>query len=263
MRSRLLGLPLIGLALLPLSGCGSSSSSGNGEDAKTADQIASDAAAAFAQQSSVHEEITATDADGTSTGTLDASQTVAHLLITVKGMTQTILVIGNDAFLGSDGSFSQLPATDAQQITFLLIPRQAACFAKRHGAFSKGAVSTVNGKRVIELKDDGRAPGAEPGSTFVSLDGPPLPLQSTIQGPETPGGDSACGASDTNTTTSGTRNFDYSRPAPQVTPPPASSSGATSTPTDTGTATSSNTSTDIGSSASSTDTGTSSSSSSS
>lgn len=261
MHPRLSTLPAIGLSLLALSGCGSSSSSGNGEDAKSADQIAADVAAAFAQQQSVHEDISAVDADGTSTATLDAGQTTARLVITSKGTTQTIVVIGNDAFLGTGGSFTQLPATDAQQLTFVLIPRQAACQAKRHGALSKGGISTVKGKRVIEVKDDGKAPGAEPSSAFVSLDGPPLLVQLIVDGPETPGGDRACGASDTNTTKSGTSSFDYSRPAPQITPPAGSSSAATSTSTETGSATSSSTSSDTGSSSSSTDTGSASSSS--
>src|SRR4029077_4718804 len=85
----------------------------------------------------------------------------------------------------------------------------------------KGGVSTVNGKRVIEIKDDGNAPGASPNSTFVALDGPPLPVQSLQQGPTKPGGDRSCGGSDNDTTKSGTTNFDYSRPAPTVTPPPS------------------------------------------
>jgi hypothetical protein len=258
MRARLLFVPIAGLALSALGACGSSSSSGNGEETKSVDQIVADAAAAFGQQQSVHEDVTFTDAGGVNTGSLDAGQTSARLTITAGGQTQTIIVIGNDAWVGSGGSFTQLPAADAATITYVLPPRQAQCVTKRHGVLSKGDVSTVNGKRVIEVKDDGNAPGASPNSTFIALDGPPLPVQSLQRGPTKPGGDKSCGASDNDTTKSGTTNFDYSRPAPTVTPPPnaATAGGGASSSTDTGSAASSSTSTDTGSgSGSSTGTG--------
>lgn len=265
MRRRLSIIPVTGLALVALSGCGSSSSSGGGEESKSVDQIVSDSAAAFGQQQSVHEEVSFTDAGGTNTGVLDASQTAARLTITSGGQTQTILVIGNDAYLGSGGNFTQLPAGDAAQITYVLPPRQAQCVAKRHGGLTKGDISTINGKRVIEIKDDGSAPGASPNSTFISLDGAPLPVRSLQRGPTKPGGDKSCGATDNDTTKSGQTDFDYSRPAPQITPPPTSSSGgggagSTATSTGTGSNSASSSSTDTGSSSSagsssSTDTG--------
>ena len=258
-------LPVIGFAIFAVSGCGSSSSSGNGEDSKSAEQIVADTAAAFGQQQSIHEELTFVDASGTNTGVLDASQTAARLTITSGGQTQTLLVIGTDVWVGSGGTFTQLSAADAATIAYVLPQRQAQCVTKRHGGLSKGGISMVNGRRVIEIKDDGNAPGGSPDSTFISLDGATLPVQSLQRGPTKPGGDKSCGASDSDTTKSGTTNFDYSRPAPQVTPPPSASGagGGSSTSTDTGSTSSSSTSTDTGSSSSSTDTGTSSSSSSS
>ena len=264
MLARLSIIPVTGLVAVALGGCGSSSSSGNGEDGKSADQIVADAAGAFGQQQSVHEDIRKTDATGETTASLDATgettasldatQTTARVMVNSGDSTQVIIVIGSDVFLGSGGTFTQLAGSDAAQVTYVLPPRQAQCAVKVHGALTKGAVTNIGGKRVIELKDDGKAPGASPNSTFISLDGAPLPVRSVDSGPQTPGGDKSC--SDSDTTMSGETDFGYSRPAPQITPPPTAggsgaSSGTTSaTSTDTGSSSSSS-STDTGSSASS------------
>lgn len=251
MRARLSIITAAGLCAVALGGCGSSSSSGNGEDSKTADQILADVATAFGQQQSIHETITKTDADGTSTGTLDAGQTAAQATVNTKGQTTTLIVVGGNAYLGQGGAFQQLAGSDAAQLQYLLPQQMGQCALKTHGGLTKGGTSTINGKNVIEIKDDGKAPGASPGSLFVSLDGPALPVRNVQNGPQTPGGDKACGATDSDTTKSGQVDFDYTKPVPQITPPPTSGGTGSGSGSSTDTGSGSSSSTDTGSATSS------------
>ena len=55
------------------------------------------------------------------------------------------------------------------------------------GTLTKGAVTTLGRKRVIEIDDDGKAPNATPKRVSVSLDGAPLPVRVVTTGAMTPG----------------------------------------------------------------------------
>ena len=97
-----------------------------------------------------------------------------------------------------------------------------------HGALTKGAVSTVDGTRVIAIDDDGRAPGASPSTAYVALSGPPLLVRVVVRGATTPGGRVDCGhpANDTGPpTVSATYDFAEWGAAVSITPPPNVSSG--------------------------------------
>lgn len=242
-----------------LGACGSSSSSTSAEESKSVDQIFNDALNALNAVTQVHLSETATDSSGTSK--IDAIITGDSGRATVTDATGAVTMLvftGGAGYASQGGAFQALDPALTTQISSITIHNTVSCARKEHGGLTKGAISTVNGKRVIAITDDGKAPGASPGTVYIALDGPPLPVQIVQNGPSTAGGSPACGHSTPSTTKNQTANLDYPAGNVSITAPPVSSA------TDTGSSSSSTaTSTDTGGSASSTSTETESSSSSS
>lgn len=225
MRRRHLAAAAAALALLATA-CGSSSGSGSsgggGEADKAAQDIFNDAVAALTASASVHESQTGSDNSGSFSGTLDATKDTARVTAqsASQGKVVVVVVSGKVYVSQNDGAFQAVPDAQAAQFTYLVLSRFGACVSKQHGGLTKGATSTINGKNVIEIKDDGKAPGASPGSLFVSLDGAPRPVRVAQTGPTTTGGDPNCGYDPSSTTQSTTIDFDYTPSAPDITPPP-------------------------------------------
>ena len=214
---------LIGATAALVVACGSGSTSGgSGEDSKTADQIFNDAVTAFGQQQALHVKTTVKDSTGTTVEDSLLSQDSGRATITdPSGTVTTIVVTGGSAY-GSvgGGGFQQLTGDIATQVSGITIKQTAACAGSEHGGLTKGSISTVNGKRVIAILDDGKAPGASPGTLYVALDGTPLPVRVEQTGPPTTGGSLACGhGSSASTTTSQTIDFDYPSGSVTITPP--------------------------------------------
>jgi hypothetical protein len=226
------------MSILALGACGSDTGStasvggtaANGEDQKSANDILTDVVAATARVPALMITATNVDASGsTGGGTIVSTPTGAQVTLTTSSGPAFIVVTGGTAYGAStaSGPFQQATASEAASVQYLLLPNFAACLSKNHGTLTKGGTSTVDGKRVIEVKDDGSAPGSSPGSAFIALDGPPLTIQVKLTGPQKPGGDKSCGATDTSTTKSETDDLTYPATAPTITPPAAGSSSST------------------------------------
>ena len=225
-----------------IAGCGSSSSSssgttGNGEESKSAEQIFADVISSFDAQQAIHSKQTVVDSTGTTKVESILTPSAGRSTITDSGGTVTVILVDNgSAWLNQGGTgFQQLSGSDVQLVAHLTVHGTATCARTERGGLTKGAISTVDGQRVIALADDGKAPGASVGTLYVALDGPPLPVRAVQTGPSTAGGSLTCGHSGPDTTSSVTIDFDYPASA-SVTPPPAGAGGS-STGTDTGSST--------------------------
>ena len=216
------GVAVSAALAIGLGACGSSSTtSSSGEENKSADQIFSDALDALNGVAVVHLAQSSTDTsgvtkiDGTITG--DAGRATA----TDPSGTATVIVVTGGSVYVSQGSsgFQQITGDLATQVSSITIHQTVSCGRTEHGGLTKGSVSTVNGKRVIAIVDDGKAPGASPESVFVALDGPPLPVRIAQTGPTTAGGSLACGRASGSTVTSQTIDIDYPSGSVTITPP--------------------------------------------
>jgi hypothetical protein len=214
-------------AVVAAAGCGSSStSSGSGEENKTADQIFNDALSALDSQPVVHVSQTSTDSTGKAKQDATITGDAGRASITdPSGSTTIIVFTGGQAYASVGGSaFQQLTGDLQTEVSSITIHHTVGCARTEHGTLTKGSISTVNGKRVIAIMDDGKAPGATPGTVDVALDGPPLPVHIEQTGPATAGGSLACGHSPQSSVTAQTIDFDYPGGNVTITAPPAASS---------------------------------------
>jgi hypothetical protein len=217
-----LWIAAIGAVAVAGSACGSSStSSGSGEENKTADQIFSDAISGFGAQQVVHLVTASKDSTGTTQSDATITQNTGRATLTDPSGTVTILIVTGGAAYASVGSsgFQTLSGDLLTQVSSITVKQTASCAGKEHGALTKGSISTVNGKRVIAIVDDGKTPGASPGTIFIALDGTTLPVRAEQTAPTTPGGSLACGHSPQSKTTSQTIDFDYPSGSVTITPP--------------------------------------------
>ena len=212
-------------ALAVISACGSSSESNSsapsGEESKSAQQIFDDALNAFDQQQAVHFRTSSTDSSGTSkVDNLTTGDSARATVTDPSGTAVVIVVTGGKAYLSQGGSaFQPLTGDLLSQAQAITLHHTVTCVRKEHGTLSKGQISTVNGKRVIAIVDDGKAPGASPGSVEVALDGTPLPVRIEQTGANTAGGSPECGHSEKGTATSQTTDLDYPQGPVTITPP--------------------------------------------
>jgi hypothetical protein len=116
-----------------------------------------------------------------------------------------------------------MDASQGSPVSQFMIDQAATCLGRQSAGATKGGTTTVSGRRAVEVKLAGTLPGTEPGSLFVALDGPPLPLRSVTTGAPVPGGDQGC-SSGSDTGKAGGDNlqadFTYPPTAPTITPPP-------------------------------------------
>lgn len=211
-----------------LAACGSGGGTVNDESARSATQIYADTLAAMARVSHVHITGSQTDATGTTRLDADITQSAARITFHAAAGDTLIVVVGGNAYGSQDGGlFITLPADVASRAQAATLARTVDCSHTEHGALTKGAVSTVDGVRVIAILDDGRAPGASPGTTYVALDSARV-VRTVQSGRTTAGGSARCGHTPDDTTSAATEDYDYSGSEPSITPPP--NPGGTPTP---------------------------------
>jgi hypothetical protein len=219
---------LAGATMAAAAACGNSTSSGGGgdESSKTADQIMLDSVAALRQAHVAH--LYGHTTIGGESATIDGivEQDSSRITVTTSSMVIILIVSGGQAYGIQGGQAVQLSGDSATEIKAFTIAKAADCAGREHGALSKGATSTINGKRVIAIMDDGHAPGASTSTTYVALDGPPLVIRTVSTSATTPGGSLDCGhgSSSTSSTSSGsegqTVDWDYPTDVPVITAPP-------------------------------------------
>jgi hypothetical protein len=180
------------LAGVVIAACGSSSPSGNGITSKSASQILTAATNAIESASSVHVAGAETASGQTSKldlqivagkgakGTISQSGLSFQLIIVDKA----VYIYGTKAFLqhfgGSagaqlfEGKWLKAPSSssDFSSLSALSNLHQVASgLLKAHGTLTKGSTSTVNGQKVIALKD------STGGELFVATTGKPYPIE--------------------------------------------------------------------------------------
>jgi hypothetical protein len=226
-------LALVGAVTIALAACGSSTSSGGGDEAsKSADQIVADAIAALKQVKVAHVHGTVQSNGETSTADGIAEQTASRLTINSPSTgIVTIVVTGGQAYAVQGTQSAVLSGSFAIQVQSFTLSKIGDCAAREHGKFSKGDPTTISGHRVIPILDDGAAPGAQAGTTYIALDGPPLVIRQVSTSATTPGGSVECGhepSSSTTTTSSGangqTLDWDYPADVPVITAPAGAAS---------------------------------------
>jgi hypothetical protein len=96
----------------------------------------------------------------------------------------------------------------------------ASCATVEAGTVINNGIKTVAGRRAIELESKGDRPGASPGLTYVTADGPVLPVRTVQTGPRKPGGklDKRCDEREDHST-SGEVTFSRFDAVPKLTAP--------------------------------------------
>jgi hypothetical protein len=190
---------LLALTLPAFVGCGSSSS-GNGIESKSAEEIVSEARKAADGASSVH--VSGSVQSGGSPVTLDlslASEKGATGQISQNGSTFKVIIDGGAAYVsGSDAFYRRLGGSAAAQLLagkWLKVPTNTSEFASfgsltnmrklldtvlvGHGTLKKGSTTTIGGQTAIAVEDTTRG-----GTLHVATTGKPYPLQITKSGSE-------------------------------------------------------------------------------
>jgi hypothetical protein len=190
---------LLALGLL-LAGCGGSSSSGNGVEAKSPTQILEAAKAAAAKASSVH-------IDGTiASGGKPISLNMALLAgkggkgtISQEGFTIQLIQVSGAVYINGTAAFYKhvggAAAAQLLQGKWLKAPANSGELASLaeltnlaklietalsgHGTLAKGAVTTVAGQKAIGLRDTTKG-----GTLYVATQGNPYPLEIVKSGKE-------------------------------------------------------------------------------
>ena len=232
MRPRTLLLATGVTACLLLSGCGSGpplpSAAPNGEAAKSADQIYSDAVAQLRAARSVH--ISGSGSLRDARGTLHhvsidgvATADAAHVTFTVDGIQSEDIVVGGKTYEkgGTRGSqWVRLPPSESVGSGSFTLRGLADCATSEHGRLSKQGATTYHGNQVVVISDNGSAPGAAPTMDYVALEGPPRFIHQDQTGTETPGGSEACGHTAGVTTVSASEDLDQYGAAVDIQAPP-------------------------------------------
>jgi hypothetical protein len=186
--------------VLVLAGCGSSSSSGNGVESKSADQILEAAKQAAAKATSVHIDGSIVSsgkpislnmellAGKGGKGTI-AQEGFTIRLVQVKG---AVYINGSAAFYrhvsGSaaaqllQGRWLKAPANSGELASLASLTDLSKLIDTAladHGPLTKGATTTINGQKAIALKDSSKG-----GSLYVATTGKPYPLEIAKSGKE-------------------------------------------------------------------------------
>lgn len=182
-------MTLLVLAVAALAGCGSSGPKSNGEADKSAEQILADASAAASNASYVH----VAGAQGTKL-VLDLSLAAGKGgkgRVTANGLTFDMIRIGPTAYFKGDATFwrnfggsgaaalmgnrwLKAPADTGQLSAFTPLTDIAKLFdgvLGSHGSLTKGDETTVNGVKVIGVRD-----ATQGGTLYVATTGTPFPI---------------------------------------------------------------------------------------
>ena len=223
--------PLV-LAAAVLAACGSSGSTGgsapqSSEESRSATQIYDDFLTDMARERSVH--VTGHQVDSTGTASdLEYVETQDSASITLSAAGQTLyLVVTPQAVYAAQtrsGPWVTPPADLATNARSLTLVNTVRCARIEHGTLTKGTVSTVNGRRVIAVNDDGKAPGASPSTVYITVATPARLVRAVDHGATTPGGRADCGhATSPGTPPTSNAVFDFADwgRSVTVTPPPS------------------------------------------
>jgi hypothetical protein len=207
-------------------GCGSPPAAGprTTPGARTAEQLYAAYVGALRAARSEHYSGTVAFSDGTSVGLdVTATQTTAHLVAHMDGISVEEIVAAGHAYQRGGGhgpDWVVLPADEARSAEALTLQRDADCAAREHGHLSMGPQTVIGGRRVAAIVDDGRAPGASPGTGYLTLDGPIRLLRAVQTGAESPGGSADCGHQPGPVSVSATVDYDSFDGPVQIDPPP-------------------------------------------
>lgn len=196
---RFLFAALAGLVALALAACGASGGSGggapNGMAAKSADQIVAAATAAIERVQTVRVTGAVPASSSSSTIHMDlrlVSGKGAIGSMAENGLSFKLITVGGEAYVNGTPSFwKQFGGASAVQLLqghWLRAPSGSGDFASfsaltdlhrlltalltRHGALSKGAKTTLDGRPVIAVRDAARG-----GTLYVATTGKPYPLR--------------------------------------------------------------------------------------
>ncbi len=186
------GLCCLALAVGVAACGGSSGSSDNGVASKSPQDIVSAASQAIGSASSVH--VSGSDSSGASPIKLDLSLVAGKGgtgTMTINGSAFQIIAIGQTVYLKAGSDFwSQFGNAAAAKVlsgkwlkasatgkfaSFAELTNQRTLFGQllsNHGSLAKGSTSTVNGHKVIAIKDTGKD-----ATLYVATTGKPYPVE--------------------------------------------------------------------------------------
>jgi hypothetical protein len=211
------GLVIASMLLMLLPGCGSSGGSAPASEAsqggKSPKQVMADLQRDLAKVKSYHVEETETTKGAITTMSGDVlASGAASLVVSERGYSARMIILPKAVYLKGNASYWKatagaagsllarkvanrwvaVPASAAASVTPSLArfsPKHlAACAMAGTGTVSSHGVTTIGGRRAIELEDKGDLPGTSPGLLYVAADGPVLPLREVQTGPRRPGG---------------------------------------------------------------------------
>jgi hypothetical protein len=194
---KLLRVAVLGAAVTLLAGCGSSGSpgtKGNGEAAKSVNQIVADAETAAKSATSVH--VGGSGISGNTPLSLDLYLVAGkggrgHL--TLNGLSFDIVRIGPNVYFKGDsrfwshfgsgllvallkGRWLEEPVSHRNLASFAPLtdlPKLFHAILGTHGKLTKGATTTVNGQEAIAIVDR----SSSGGTLYVAATGTPYPLE--------------------------------------------------------------------------------------
>jgi hypothetical protein len=189
----------LAIALAALVGCGGSSD--NGVASKSASEILAAARNAVASARSVHVESEAAQGPLTLKQNLDLARNGGHAHISGLGIDFEVIRTGNTLYIkGSPvfyqrlgitptrvpkGAWIKTPASSrqfAQLAAFTDLKSEVNRLISSTGPITKGATTTRNGQKTIELKNSGRL---YTGALYIATTGDPYPIQTSKTGRET------------------------------------------------------------------------------
>jgi hypothetical protein len=189
----------LAIALAGLAGCGSSAD--NGVASKNASEILAAAKAAAQSATAVHVESLAAQGALTLKQNLDLARDGGHAHITGLGVDFEVIRIANTLYLkGNPALYQRLGITPARvpKGAWIKTPANSRQFAQlgaftdlksevdrlisSTGPITKGATTTTNGQKTIELKNSGKL---YTGALYIATTGNPYPIQTSKTGRET------------------------------------------------------------------------------
>jgi hypothetical protein len=198
-RASTLVLPLVVALAVSLTGCGGSS--GNGIASKSPTDILAASKAAAASATSVHVMSKASQGPLSLTLNLDLASNGGRGQISGLGLAYEVIRIGNTLYLkGNSAFYTRLSSTTGLHLprgAWLKAPAnggrlaQLAAFTEMSGELgrllsstapiTKGATTTVNGQKAIELKESAQLFS---GSLYIATTGKPYPIELLKRGRE-------------------------------------------------------------------------------
>ena len=211
---------IVSISLCMVSAMAAPTVAGGGEESKTPQAILSDMQRDLAKVKSLHFAGSLTQPGSVTrlSGDVFASGSASIGIVQGKGSLRMILLPKSTylkanavywkasdkqygAMLASKlaGRWVKVPEStraSVQSLLTTLSPKNLArCFGSQTGTLVANGVTTLGGRKVIVLEDEGDKPGTAPGLLYVTATTPVLPVRNTQTGPRRAGGklDRRCG----------------------------------------------------------------------